>query len=97
MNGAALESEKFPLLGSLRSERLPIANQLRDESTGNIMGIPIVTVDQSKIPQRDEQVIARSFLLFPWKKPTFVNQTSTMREREQAPWQHGRGVQLSPT
>lgn len=58
MNGVAMERKNFPLLDSLRSERLPITNQLRDESrSGNMMGIPIVTVDQSMIHQRDEQLI----------------------------------------
>ncbi|KAF3395328.1 hypothetical protein DPV78_009306 [Talaromyces pinophilus] len=58
MKDAAMERQNFPLLDSLRSERLSISNQLRDESrSGNMMGIPIVTVDQSMIHQRDEQLI----------------------------------------
>lgn len=63
MNDAAMEGQNLPLLDSLRSERLPITNQLRDESgTGNSMGIPIVTVDQSMIHQRDETLIANQKL-----------------------------------
>lgn len=52
MNDAAIKRENLPIADPMRNEELPIAG---DESRiGDIMKIPITTVDKSKIYQRDE-------------------------------------------
>ena len=74
MNDVAMERQNFPLLDSLRSERLPITNQLRDESrSSRMIGIPFVTVDQSMIHQRYEQLIGN------WKLPVLPIEEAKFR------------------
>ncbi|KAL3707152.1 hypothetical protein TMatcc_005129 [Talaromyces marneffei ATCC 18224] len=52
MNDAAIKRENLPIADPMRNEELPVAG---DESRiGDIMKIPITTVDKSKIYQRDE-------------------------------------------
>lgn len=55
VNDAAIKRGNLPIEDSMRSEKLPITVPIGDESTtANIMKVPIVSVDQSKIHRRDE-------------------------------------------